>query len=136
MSNSVHWATLAIAGAGCGGFAAVLYPLITRFERHAQGARQAVMSKAAKDAVTEGLTEFRAEVNRRFDANDRTSKQAADEARRTNDRVLRLETVQFGGNGGGLREQANKTDGKVDRVIEGLGELRGAFDEHVRKGER
>lgn len=68
----------------------------------------------------------------RHKKDDRSEVAAA--ARRIENRLTRLEIDQFGTNHGGMREQLNKVDskvesldGKVDRLATGLAELHGAL---------
>jgi archaellum component FlaC len=49
--------------------------------------------------------------------------------------------VQFGGNGGGMREAINniatkqdKIEGRVDTIAEDMANLRGKFDQHIKEG--
>ncbi len=99
--------------------------------------------------VTESFATLETNVTQRIDSSDQQTaaqveqlKAGQAEAARKADlaagQIQRLELVQFGGNGGGIREQVNTTDKKVDGLAEkvesvagAVAEIKGAFNQYV-----
>jgi hypothetical protein len=68
------------------------------------------------EIVTDVLSGFKTEIDKRFDVNDENTEKAAEKAEQAAERAAALDLElarQFGGNGGGLREAINRLNADV-----------------------
>jgi hypothetical protein len=102
--------------------------------------RTAAFRRVVKDIVTEVTGELRSEVMARIDESDHKTKRSVDELKASVEAIkekahetdLKM-AVQFGGNGGGIRQAINEQSQAVNEQGLAIAQLTGRFDQHLQE---
>lgn len=125
---------LSAVGIAGGGYAGILSYIHGRRDKRKAAEREQA-ANAAKlelhDAIRSGVEAavggLRSELEKRFDANDAATRQAAQAVTEVKEKVIRIE-AQFGPNGGGMREKLNTVSTQLHDHMEQAKQDRQRYD--------
>lgn len=115
-----HWEAAAVTLAAVAAIFTTLDMLWQRHKRSVQVAGEQSRDAAIHEVVRESIGDLR-------DALTGQVRECATSVQEVKEKLIRLETDQFGSNHGGIRQQVNDIDAKVDGLAVQVGELRGAI---------
>lgn len=125
---------LEVVGIAGGGYAAILTYVHSRRDRRKAADREQAattarleLHEAIRSGVEAAVIELRAELEKRFDANDAATRSAAQAVVEVKEKVIRIE-AQFGPNGGGMREKLNTVSTQLHDHMEQARQDRQRYD--------
>lgn len=147
MSMTIHWAQVAATTSSLAGIVAVggaiYYPYRKRRDDRLAAktaARDAELKRTVREAITGATEQIKVDTIARIDASDERVDRRLTEIKGSVEKLreraeqtdIRM-AVQFGGNGGGIREAINKQADALTEHGERIARVAGQFEQHLKE---